>query len=106
LSGDHRLGVSYHWSLDQAEYATDIVFRRQADLQALYDSLTRTAIHAVKPEHVATFLGKKLHGNYQDELGNRFDLRIQGTRIKTDHGPRELEDVRQVRPHPADRDHR
>ena len=61
-----RLEASYHGSLDQAEYATDIVFRRQADLQALYENLTRTAIHAVKPEHVATFLGKKLHGNYQD----------------------------------------
>src|SRR5215471_10175541 len=82
-----RLEASYHWSLDQAEYATDIVFRRQADLQALYENLTRTAIHAVKPEHVATFLGKKLHGNYQDELGNRFDLRIQGTRIKHTMGP-------------------
>ncbi len=81
------LGVSYHWSLNQTEYATDIVFRRQADLQTLYENLTRTAIHAVKPEHVATFLGKKLHGNYQDEIGNRFDLRIQGTRIKHTMGP-------------------
>ncbi len=82
-----RLGLSYHWSLDQTEYAMDIVFRRRADLQALYENLTRTAIHAVKPEHVATFLGKKLHGNYQDELGNRFDLRIEGTRIKHSMGP-------------------
>jgi hypothetical protein len=52
-------------------------------LPALYDNLTRTAIHAVKPEHVATFLGKKLHGNYEDELGNRFDLRIQGLGLNT-----------------------
>jgi len=36
---------------------------------------------------VATFLGKKLHGNDQDEMGNRFDLRIQGTRIKHTLGP-------------------
>ena len=36
---------------------------------------------------MATFLGKKLHGNDQDELGNRFDLRIQGTRIKHTLGP-------------------
>src|SRR5207244_2204844 len=56
-----HFGVQYHWSLDQAEYATDIVFRRQADLQPLYAQLTRTAIHAVKPDNIATFLGKKLH---------------------------------------------
>jgi hypothetical protein len=32
-------------------------------------------------------LGKKLHRNYPDELRNRFDLRIQGTRIKHTLGP-------------------
>jgi len=82
-----NLGVTYHWSIDQAEYSTDIIFRRQADLGAIYDRLTRTAIHAVKPENVATFLGRKLNGNYQDELGNRFDTRIEGTRIKHTMGP-------------------
>ncbi len=79
--------AGYHWSIDQCEYATDIVFRRQADLAAIYDNLTRTAIHSVKPDHIATFLGKKLHGNYQDEMGNRFDIRIEGTRIKHTMGP-------------------
>jgi len=82
-----QLEVSYHWSLNQVEFATDIVFHRQADLQAVYGHLTRTAIHAVKPDHVATFLGRKLHGNYQDEMGNRFDTRIEGTRIRHTMGP-------------------
>lgn len=81
------LGVTYHWSIDQAEYSTDIIFRRQADLQAIYEPLTRTAIHTVKPENVATFLSRKLNGNYQDELGNRFDTRIEGTRIRHTMGP-------------------
>jgi len=73
---------SYHWSLMQLEYATDIVFRRQADLQPLYEELVRTAIHAVKPADVATFLGRKLTGAYEAELGNNFHTRIEGTRIK------------------------
>jgi hypothetical protein len=47
----------------------------------------RTAIHSVKPDNIATFLGKKLHGNYQDEMGNRFNIRIEGTRIKHTMGP-------------------
>lgn len=34
------LGVTYHWSIDQAEYSTDIIFKRQADLRAIYDHLT------------------------------------------------------------------
>jgi len=77
-----RLGLRYHWSLMQVEYSTDIVFKRQQDLQRIYDDITRTAIHAVKPEHVATFLGRKLTGNYRDELGNDFSTRIEGTRIR------------------------
>lgn len=77
---------SYHWSLDEAEYATDIVFRRQSDLQAIYGNLIRTAIHTVKPDDIATFLGKKLHGNYQDEMGNRYNVRIEGTRVRHSMG--------------------
>ena len=77
----------YHWSILQAEDATDLVFRRQSDLAPLYDELVRTAIHAVKADNIATFLGRRLHGNYQDEMGNDFTTRIQGTRIKHHMGP-------------------
>ena len=62
-----RLSPSYLWSIMQAEYATDIIFKRRDDLQALYEAITRTVIHAVKADNVATFLGRKLTGNYQDE---------------------------------------
>ena len=84
----HRdFGVRYHWSVDQCEYATDVVFRRQADLAAIYGTLTRTAIHTVKPDNIATFLGKKLSPQFEDEIGNRFNIRIEGTRIKHTMGP-------------------
>ena len=82
-----QFGLSYHWSLDQVEFATDIVLARQADLQAIYDRPTRAAIDTVKPDNIATFLGRKLNGNYQDEMGNRFNTRIEGTRIKHTMGP-------------------
>jgi hypothetical protein len=77
----------YHWSLMQVEYATDLVFRRPDDLGPLYEALTRTAIHAVKPDQVATFLGRKLHGLYQGDLGTDFHTRVEGTRIKHHMGP-------------------
>ncbi len=38
-------------------------------------------------DNIATFLGRKLNGNYQDEMGNRFNTRIEGTRIKHTMGP-------------------
>jgi hypothetical protein len=77
-----QLGLGYHWSLDQVEFATDIVFHKQSDLQVIYDRLTRAAIHTVKPANIATFLGRKLNGNYQGEMGNRFNTRIEGTCIR------------------------
>ena len=82
-----RFGSTYHWSILQVEYATDLVFHRQQDLRPRYESLVRRAIHAVKPADVATFLGRKLTGNVQDELGNDFHTRIEGTRIKHHMGP-------------------
>ena len=80
-----RSGV--HWSIMQLEYATDLVFTNRQALAGLYEPLVRTVIHAVKADNVATFLGRKLHGNFNDELGNDFATRIQGTRIRHHMGP-------------------
>ncbi|MBC8179490.1 MarR family transcriptional regulator [candidate division KSB1 bacterium] len=76
----------YHWSIMQAEYATDIVFKEQAVLKSIYDDLVAMAIHTVKPDNIATFLGRKLHGNYQQEMGNRYNVRMEGSRIKHSMG--------------------
>lgn len=72
----------YHWSIMQAEYATDIVFKKQEYLQAIYSELIATAIHTVKPDNIATFLGHKLAPQYKGEMGNNYHIRIQGSRIK------------------------
>jgi hypothetical protein len=82
-----KLAVSCHFSIMQIKYATDIIFRQRDALEPLYERLIRTAIHAVKPEHVATFLGRHLSGNFSAELGNDFNTRIQGTRIRHHMGP-------------------
>lgn len=77
-----QLRLTYHWNIWQAEYATDLVFKQRADLQALYPHLLETLIHTVKPDDIATFLGRKLHGNFQGEVGSRFNVRLLGTRLK------------------------
>jgi hypothetical protein len=80
------LKLTYYWSLIQSEYATDLVFKSRDNLQAFYPHLLETLTHAVKPADIATFLGRKLNGNYQGELGNRFNKRWIGTRIKHQMG--------------------
>lgn len=82
-----QLKLVYTWSLMQIEYATDIVFKDQATLQSCYPHLVERLIQAVKPADIATFLGRKLHGNYQDEMGNRLTKRWLGTRLKHRMGP-------------------
>jgi hypothetical protein len=75
-------GQVYHWSFMQAEYSTDLVFRSEAALKALYEQLSRQAVLAVKAEQVASFLGKKITPLLAQELGSRFATRIEGTCIK------------------------
>ena len=72
----------YHWTLMQVEYATDLVFRSAATLKPLYEQLSRQAIVSVKAEHVASFLGKKITPQLAQEIGSRFETRIEGACIK------------------------
>jgi hypothetical protein len=72
-----------HWSLQQVEYATDLVFRKPEDLAPLYETLTRQAIHEVKVDDIATFLGRPgVHPAYEGEGGSHYNLRIEGTRLR------------------------
>ena len=73
---------SYHWSLMQVEYATDLVFRSTTTLAPLYEQLARHSVLSVKAEQVATFLGRKITPQLAQEIGSQFSTRIEGTCIK------------------------
>jgi len=75
-------GQSYHWSLMQVEYATDLVFRSTATLGPLYEQLARQSVLNVKAEQVATFLGRQITPLLAQEIGSQFSTRIEGTCIK------------------------
>src|SRR5260370_14594452 len=79
-------GQTYHWSLTQVEYSTDLVFRSPAILQPLYQQLCRQAVLSVKAEHIATFLGHHITPNLVAEVGNQFSTPIEGTCIKHHYG--------------------
>jgi hypothetical protein len=75
-------GQSYHWSLMQVEYSTDLVFRSATTLAPLYEQLARQSVLSVKAEQVATFLGRKITPQLAQEIGSQFSTRIEGTCIK------------------------
>lgn len=81
------LEAQYHWSIMQAEYASDLIFKNKPPLQTFYPTLLEALIQAVKPADIAIFLGRKLHGNYQDEMGNKFNNRWLGRRSRHQMGP-------------------
>ncbi len=81
------LNLTYQWSLFQVEYATDLVFKDAATLQAFYLHLLEALIQVVQPADIATFLGRTLHGNYQGDLGTRYNQRWLGRRVKHQMGP-------------------
>ena len=66
----------------QTEYSTDLTFRSDAILPALYGVLSRQAVIAVKAEQVSSFLGKKVTPQLAQELGTRLSTRSEGTCVK------------------------
>ncbi len=75
-------GQTYHWSLMQVEYSTDLVFRSPTTLGPLYEQLIRQSVLSVKAEQIATFLGRQITPQLAQELGSQFSTRIEGTCIK------------------------
>jgi hypothetical protein len=75
-------GQSYHWSLMQVEYATDLAFRSATTLGPLYDQLVRHSVLDVKAEQVASFLGRHITPQLAQEIGSQFSTRIEGTCVK------------------------
>jgi len=79
-------GETYHWSLTQVEYSTDLVFRSPGILKALYEQLCRQAVLTVKAEHIATFLSHKIPPHVVAEIGSQLETRVEGTCIKHRYG--------------------
>jgi hypothetical protein len=72
----------YYWVIDQAEFATDILFHNRPCLKFLYEKLLRHATVCFSAEDVMTFLGRKLNGNFKGEILSDSKKRWPGARIK------------------------
>ncbi len=77
-----RWGEQLHWSVFQAEWSTDIVFKSERILPTLYHELARTATVEIQCSDIYGFLGKRLTASSAKEVSNRLQTLIEGTRIK------------------------
>ena len=82
-----RFAAGIHWSVLQAEYATDLVFKDAASLAPVYEELVRTLCHAVKPDRVAMFLGKPFDPQYDGPLGSDLVRHREGFCLRHYLGP-------------------
>jgi hypothetical protein len=85
-----RFGSSLHWSIAQAEWATDIIFKKEAVLHGLYREIVRTAAIEVQCADIYRFFGKRPTARGAAERSSRFQTLVQGTRLKHTLGPTSL----------------
>lgn len=82
------LAQNYYWSIDQSEYATDLMFKSPAALAALYPALVHHGIHHFGTPEVLRFLGRcvpahgHVHRSYQGEVQTELKHRPEGMRLK------------------------
>lgn len=72
----------YYWVLDQAEVATDVMFRTRPELLAVWPDLVRHASTNLSSGDVLRFLGRKLHPSLKAEVLTEAKHRPEGWRIK------------------------
>lgn len=80
--------LNYYWSLEQSEWATDVMFRSPQALAELYPRLLRHAAHNFSAVEVMRYLGRKLpaHGgvnaHFQGEVVSDVSPRADHFRVK------------------------
>jgi hypothetical protein len=75
-------GMEYYWVIDQAEYATDVMFRNHAALKELYLNLQKHAAICTQAEDIMNFMGRKLHGSFSGNITTDAKARIDITRVR------------------------
>jgi hypothetical protein len=84
IVGDYQ--IDYYWSLDQSEWATDVLFKDAAALRQLYPGLLRQGIETFSSPQVMRFLGRRVERGitprFAGEVISDLRRRPEGVRIK------------------------
>ena len=82
LMGDWLAGQNYYWVIDQAEFATDVLFKDKAALATLRPRLYEHAGLCFGAEQVMTFLGRKYRETFQGQVKTHWHRREPGGGVK------------------------
>jgi hypothetical protein len=73
---------TYYWTLREAEYATDVMFRDAKALAEVYPRLIEHMVLTCGADDVLRFLGHKPHGAFQGKVETSLKRRPEGVRIR------------------------
>jgi hypothetical protein len=80
--------LDYYWSVDQSEWASDVMFKSPRLLSELYPRLIGQAMRSLGSRDVMRFLGHKvpahggINGNFGGEVISDLKIRPEGLRLK------------------------
>ena len=72
----------YYWTIQQSEWATDVMFRRPKVLHRIAPVLARGALFSFSTSDILHFFGHKPHGNRRREVSSDYKVREEGLRVK------------------------
>jgi hypothetical protein len=76
-------GLSHYWVIDQAEYATDLLFTSKSALAGLFGRLLAFALLTFSPQKIFQYLGRRWHARFDGEVQTRYkSVREPGACIK------------------------
>ncbi len=82
LAGNQLHLRGYYWTVRQAEFATDVMFRDAESLHEYYPLFVRHAIDQFGSGDVLRFLGRRTNIRFQGEVHSDLKRRIEGVRVK------------------------
>ena len=80
--------VGYYWSVDESEWASDVMFRSPTDLARLYPRLIQHSMNHMASREVMRFLGRRvpkqggINAHFTGEVVSDLRQRPEGVRIK------------------------
>ncbi len=77
-----QFGHQLNWTIHQAEWAMDIVFKNGKVLPELYDQIVRTAAVEIRCPDIYDFMGKRLTKRSKPDVSSRLQTLVQGRRVK------------------------
>lgn len=82
-SPDGKKLRGYYWTVREAEFATDVMFRSQKALDRIYPTLVRHALEHFRSPDALRFLGRRHKmQQFRGELTTRVERRHEGVRVK------------------------